>query len=114
MITAAIFALHVIFLLVVFTKKWQDENLTSAFLNGGLVALLFSVGWSMATIPTKYLFDEKGFGVYYDRDAITLTILSIAEFIFYRIYYDELFKEQVSVYESGVKEDVNKDPESES
>lgn len=94
MITAVIFALHLVFLLIIFTKKWQDENLSSAFLNGGLVALLFSVGWSMAAIPTKYLFDEKGFGVYFDRDAITLTLLTIAEVIFYKIYYNELFKEE--------------------
>lgn len=89
MITAIIFAAHLIFALIIFTKKWQDENLKSAFLNLGLIAVLFSVGWSIASIIAKAVMEPKGLGIYYDRDAFSLTILTIAEYFFYRIYYKE-------------------------
>jgi len=89
MITALIFFAHFLFALIIFTKKWQEENISSAFLNLGLIGILFAVGWSMVGIATQNLLSQKGFGIYFDRDAITLTILSIAEFFFYKFYYKE-------------------------
>ncbi len=93
MITALIFFLHLIFSLVVFTKKWQDDNLSSAFINLGLVGLLFTVGWSIAGIVSKLLMGTKGFGIYFDRDTFSLTILSISEYFFYKMYYSDIFSE---------------------
>ncbi len=89
MITAFIFFAHFLFALIIFTKKWQEENLSAAFLNLGLIGILFAVGWSVVGIGTQNLISSKGLGIYFDRDAITLTILSIAEFFFYRFYYNE-------------------------
>ena len=91
MITAFIFFVHLIFALIVFTKKWQDENTTSAFLNLGLVGILFAVGWSITGIIAKALMDTEGFGIYFDRDTFSLVLLSIAEYFFYRLYYRDLF-----------------------
>ena len=48
MVTAIIFAAHIVFALVIFTKKWQDENLKSGFINIILIGILFAVGWSIA------------------------------------------------------------------
>ncbi len=89
MITAFIFFAHFLFALIIFTKKWQEENLSSAFLNLGLIAILFAVGWSIVGIATQNLLSPKGFGIYFDRDAITLSILTVAEFFFYKFYYKE-------------------------
>ena len=72
MISALIFFLHIIFALVIFTKKWQNENLKSGFLNLGLIAVLFAVGWSITGIIAKALMAEKGFGLYFDRDTFSL------------------------------------------
>ena len=93
MISAFIFFLHIIFALVIFTKKWQNESLKSGFLNIGLIAVLFAVGWSITGIIAKALMSEKGFGLYFDRDAFSLTLLAIGEFFFYRIYYREPVEE---------------------
>ena len=87
MISALIFSAHLIFMLVIFTKKWQDDSLSSAFINMALVIILFSVGWSITTSIVKIFIDQKGFGLYYNSDDISLSLLSIAEFFFYRIYY---------------------------
>jgi hypothetical protein len=89
MITAIIFAAHIIFAMVIFTKKWQDENLKSGFINLSLIGVLFAVGWSISGIIAKLIMKPEGFGLYYDRDTFSLSILSIAEYFFYKFYYKE-------------------------
>lgn len=89
MITAFIFFSHLIFALIIYTKKWQDEGIKSAILNLVLIGILFTVGWSLTGIISKLIMEQKGFGIQFDRDAFSLTILMIAEFFFYRIYYEE-------------------------
>ncbi len=89
MISALIFTSHLFFILIIFTKKWQDESLQSAFINAGLIVLLFSVGWSIATMLLKVFIDEEGLGIYFDRDTMSLTILSIVEYFFYKFYYSD-------------------------
>lgn len=89
MVSALIFCGHLIFILYIFTKKWQDESLSSAFINLSLIIILFSVGWSISTTIVKIFFDAKGFGLHFDSDTISLTILTIAEYFFYKFYYRE-------------------------
>ncbi len=87
MIISIIFFLHLLFSLVIFTIKWQEEKLSSAFLNVGLIAILFAVGWSIASVVAKLLMEPKGLGLYFDRDTFALTLLTIGEYFFYRLYY---------------------------
>ncbi|HEX9250916.1 MAG TPA: hypothetical protein VF870_01685 [Ignavibacteriaceae bacterium] len=89
MITAFIFFVHLIFGLVIFTKKWQDENLTAGFLNITLILILFAVGWAITGIVAKLVMEPKGFGMQFDRDTFSLTLLTIIEFFFYKFYYQE-------------------------
>ena len=56
-------------------------------MNVGLIAILFAVGWSIASIIAKALLEPKGFGIYFDRDTFALTLLTIGEYFFYRLYY---------------------------
>ena len=89
MISAFIFFLHLIFGLVFFTKKWQDENLQAGFLNLALFGILFAVGWTITGMIAKIIMDQKGLGMQFDRDTFALSILTVAEFFFYRFYYNE-------------------------
>lgn len=91
MIVALIFFLHFFFILIVFTKRWQSESVGSGFINMALIGILFSVGWSISSVIAKAILPPKGFGIYFDRDAFSLTLLTIGEFIFYRIYYNDIF-----------------------
>lgn len=91
MITALIFFAHLFFALILFTKFWQIESVTSALMNVGLFGLLFAVGWSIAGLIPRYIIPQEGLGIYYDRDAINLTLLTIAEFMFYKMYYKNTF-----------------------
>jgi len=94
MISAFIFFLHLIFALVIFTKKWQTEGIKSGFLNLGLIAILFAVGWSITGIIAKASMDEKGFGIFFDRDTFSLSLLCIGELFFYNFYYRESTEEK--------------------
>ena len=89
MVTAFIFAAHLVFGLYIFSKKWQDDNLKGAFLNLALILILFSVGWSIATIIAKLFMEPEGLGRFYTRDDFALTILAVGEFFFYKFYYGE-------------------------
>jgi hypothetical protein len=93
MITAFIFFGHLVFSLIVFTKKWQDENLSAGFMNLALIGILFAVGWSISGMAAKAIMEPKGFGIYFDRDAFSLVILTIGEYFFYRMYYMDIFAE---------------------
>ena len=104
MITAFIFFAHLFFATYIFTKKWQNENLKAAFLNLALIGILFSVGWTITTMVAQIFMEPKGLGIQFNRDTFALTLLSITEFFFYRVYYkdeagkdDETNKEQVQV-----------------
>ena len=89
MVTAIIFSAHIIFALIIFTKKWQDENLKSGFINLSLIGILFAVGWSISGIIAKLIMKPEGLGIFYNRDAFSLTILTIAEYFFYKFYYKD-------------------------
>ncbi|MBX3007595.1 MAG: hypothetical protein KF816_06155 [Melioribacteraceae bacterium] len=89
MISAFIFALHLLFILYVFSLKWQSESIGSGFINLALIVILFTIGWSITSTFAKVLFDQKGFGVHFDRDTISLFSLAIIEYFFYKFYYGE-------------------------
>ncbi len=93
MVTAIIFTAHFLFSLIIFTKKWQDESLSAAFLNMALIAILFSVGWTITGFISQVIMKPKGFGIFFDRDAFSLTLLTIGEFFFYKMYYKDVFTE---------------------
>lgn len=93
MITAIIFFAHFIFTLIIFTKKWQDEGVSAAWMNVGLVVILFAVGWTMTGMIAKILMEQEGLGIHFDRDTFSLTLLTIMEVFFYRFYYKDTVTE---------------------
>ncbi|OGU65600.1 MAG: hypothetical protein A2W30_08705 [Ignavibacteria bacterium RBG_16_36_9] len=89
MISAFIFFAHFIFLLLIFTWKWQKEGISGAVLNVSLILILFAAGWTITGMIAKFLMEPKGLGLYYDRDTFSLTLLTIIEILFYRFYYKQ-------------------------
>lgn len=99
MITAFIFFIHLIFALMIFTRKWQDEGLSAGFLNIGLIGILFAVGWTITGMIAKLFMEPKGLGLLFDRDTFSLTLLTIAEIFFYKFYY----KEETTSIDTGIQ-----------
>ena len=89
MIAALIFTGHLFFLLYIFTKKWQEESIQTALVNAALIIILFSVGWSITTMLLKLFIEPEGLGVHFNSDTISLTLLTIVEYFFYKFYYSE-------------------------
>ncbi|MHC1737502.1 MAG: hypothetical protein AB9882_05785 [Ignavibacteriaceae bacterium] len=94
MIIGFVFFAHLIFSAVVFTKKWQDDNISSAFINVALIGILFTVGWTIFGMIAKVIMEPTGFGPFFDRDAFSLALLSVAEYFFYKMYYSDIFSIQ--------------------
>lgn len=91
MFAGFIFSIHIIFILIIFTKKWQNEGLSTAFLNVGLIIILFSVGWTITGMIAKAIMETEGLGREFNRDTFSLVLLTVAEFFFYKFYYSEDF-----------------------
>ncbi|MGK9367575.1 hypothetical protein ACSSWA_01585 [Melioribacter sp. Ez-97] len=89
MTAALLMALHLIFIAYIFVLKYQEESLATAFLNGALIIILFTVGWSISSSIVKIFFDSEGISLELNADTISLILLSIAEFFFYRFYYGQ-------------------------
>lgn len=94
MIDSLIFFGHVLFIFIIFSKKWQNENLSAAFLNVGLIGIFFAVGWSLTNVLASLVMDPQGLGIFFTRDTFSLSILSVAEFFFYRMYYKDINHEE--------------------
>lgn len=83
MAVLVVFYIHTIAAATAFTRRWQEGGWGEGLLGIALVALIFSVGWSMTTILAHWLMEQKGFGFWFDRDAFALTLLTVIEAIFY-------------------------------
>ncbi len=87
MINVLIFLIHIIFIGYIFYKKNKNESLSAAFIDMALIIIVFSVGWSISTMLVKIVIEPEGFGKHFDRDAISLVLLTIGEYFFYKMYY---------------------------
>jgi len=86
MIELLVFYVHIVALVTMFTKRWQEEGWSEAFLVVFFMALIFFVGWSITSFIAKLLMDEEGFGLFLNRDAVSLLLLTIGEGILYYFY----------------------------
>jgi len=87
MIELIIFYLHVVTFAAVYTKRWQEEGVKEGVLSVIFMMLIFFVGWSMASFIVKLLLPAQGMAKTFDNDAAALTLLTIAEAVFYYFYF---------------------------
>lgn len=106
MVGLLVFYIHVLALVTMFTKRWQEEGWSEAFLVVFFMGLIFFVGWSISSFLMKLVLEKEGFGVLFDRDAASLVLLTIGEMILYYFYLrDE--KKQTSSTEKEINEGEN-------
>ncbi len=87
MIDLLVFTLHVVAAAAVFTKRWQEEGTGEALLAIAFMALIFFVGWGMASFAVKLILPLEGLGRFFNRDSAGLVLLTIAEAFFYYFYF---------------------------
>lgn len=90
MISVIIFLIHIIFISYIFYKRNKIDSFNAALLDLIFIIIIFSVGWSLSSMLAKLLFESEGLAKWLDRDTISLLILTIGEFFFYRMYFKDL------------------------
>lgn len=115
MIIAIIYFVHVIFAVYAFAKSYQSDGWLQAFLNLGFIITLFAVSLTVCEMFVGLFIPESGYviqlpknqvllfflkisGFYAQqgltvtltpKDSITLVMVSILEFFFYRFYFSQ-------------------------
>jgi hypothetical protein len=89
MIPLLVFYAHVVAVVAVFTKRYQDENIGEGFLAVFFMGLIFFVGWAMASFIMKLVMPQEGLTTWFDRDAASLLLLTLAESVLYYFYFRE-------------------------
>jgi formate hydrogenlyase subunit 3/multisubunit Na+/H+ antiporter MnhD subunit len=84
-----IFYLHVVALTAVFTKRYQEESAGEGLLAVFFVALIFFIGWAMASFIMRLFMEPAGFGPWFNRDAASLVLLTLGECVFYYFYFKD-------------------------
>ena len=92
MIALLLFYLHVVAFTAAFIHQYQEEDVKAGVLAVVFMAILFSVGWSIAAFFLKMVISEKGLGSWFTRDMMGLTLLTIGEVCFYYLYLRGLQK----------------------
>ncbi|HTY10885.1 MAG TPA: hypothetical protein VMF88_07420 [Bacteroidota bacterium] len=86
MIPLFVFYVHTIAAVYAFTQQYQEEGIGAGALAVAFMGIIFSVGWSISTFILKFIISERGFGLYCNRDALSLALLTAGEAIFYYLY----------------------------
>ena len=94
MVTLFVFYIHTVGAVYAFTDQYQEEGIGAGTLAVAFMGIVFSVGWSISTFILKFLISEKGFGVYFNRDALSLAILTAGEAVFYYLYLKGMKKKE--------------------
>jgi hypothetical protein len=86
MIPLLVFYLHTVAAVWAFTKRFQEEGVKEGVLAVGFMAIIFSVGWTLTTALLQIVISPAGFGRGFDRDALSLLLLTSFEAVFYYYY----------------------------
>jgi uncharacterized membrane protein YhdT len=89
MIPLVVFYLHIVAVAAVFTRRYQAEGVNEGFLAVFFMALIFFVGWAMASFIMKLVMPPEGLAIWFDRDAASLLLLTLAEGILYYFYFKD-------------------------
>jgi hypothetical protein len=124
MVAVLIFFVHAIFAVWAFTKSYQNDGWMQAFLNFAFIIILFSVGWTLSDLIMGIFIRDNGYifyagynpvllvilkltGIYrplgdgsamlLPKDTVSLILLSTIEFIFYRFFFRNTKKTEISL-----------------
>ncbi len=94
MIPVVIFYLHIVAMSAVFTKRYQQEGVGEGILAVFFMALIFFVGWAMASFIMKLVMEPAGFGPWFNRDAASLVLLTMGEAVLYYLFTQDAGEEK--------------------
>ncbi len=87
MIAVFIFYLHIVAAVYAFARGYCLHKLSDAFMSVAFIAIIFSVGWTIAGFLVHFLVPVAGLGPWLDRDTISLVIVTLLEATLYGTYF---------------------------
>ena len=87
MVAIFIFYIHIVGASVAFTKSFQKHGMTDGFMTLAFVAIIFSVGWTIAGFLVRFLAPEHVIHPWFDNDMLSLSIVTVLEAILYAVYF---------------------------
>jgi hypothetical protein len=89
MIPVLVLYAHIVGVAAVFTRRWQEGGLVEGILAVAFMSLIFFVGWAMSSFVLKLFMAPEGLGVFLNRDAASLLLLTLGESVLYYFYFRE-------------------------
>jgi hypothetical protein len=86
MIAAVILGLHGVAGVYAFWTRRKKGGWSEGILAIAFVGVIFSVGWTIMTMLTSLVMEPEGLAVWFNRDTVTLTLLTVAEGLFYYFF----------------------------
>jgi hypothetical protein len=87
MIAIVVFYIHVLGGMYAFTSSYCRHKLADAFMAVAFVAIIFSVGWTIAGFIVRFIVPDGGLGPLLDSDTISLLIVTALEALLYTTYF---------------------------
>ena len=87
MIPITVFYIHIVGAAYAFAKSYSETKLSDAFMTLAFIAVIFSVGWTIAGFIVRFLIPETGAGPWLDSDGISLLIVTCLEAVMYLTYF---------------------------
>ena len=87
MVAAIIFAIHGAVLVGVVIWKARTEGWTEAALAAAFLVIIFSVAWTLSGLMVTLLVEPEGIASWMNRDTISLVIVTLAEAVFYTVFF---------------------------
>lgn len=119
MIPVIIFFGHTVFAIWAFAKSYQSDGLVQAFLNLFFIIIIFTVGWTITDLFVGFFISDAGYEIFFPvdsatmiilkitgivkmfnntygklmpKDVVSLIVLSVVEFLFYKFYLKQTVK----------------------
>lgn len=96
MIAILVFYLHIVGAVYAFSKGYVEHKLVDAFMSLAFVAIIFSVGWTLAGFIVRFFFPEQGLGTWFDNDTVSLILVTLFEAILYGTYFFKQHQKQMT------------------
>jgi len=81
-----VFYIHVVALAAAFTRRWQEEGVVEGFLAVFFMAIIFFVGWGIASFLMKLAIAPGDPRALFNRDSASLLLLTAGEAVFYYFF----------------------------
>ena len=95
MIPVVIFYMHIVGVTYAFAQSYHEHKFVDGMMAVAFVAIIFSVGWTIAGFIVHFAVPPKGLGPL-DTDSLSLLIVTFLEAVLYLVYFRGQWKKNLA------------------